>query len=117
MKYEFALCAGRHDTPASQAIFQEITDPTNFDGMLDYVAEAIPADTTELVVYVTGLTPAMLAVVVYCECCSISLTAMHFDRETGSYLPQEIFSYKECPRCHRRHHAYEELCPRCWGNS
>jgi len=115
MKYEFTLCAGRHETPASQAIFEEIADPTDFEGMINRANEVIPADADELVVYVTGLTPAMLAVTKLCWLNGISLTAMHYDRETGKYLPQQVLKFETCSSCGRRYPAFLSACPACWG--
>lgn len=43
-----------------------------------------------LVVYVTGLTVALMEVVNYCHRNNINLVLMHFNRETGEYYPQEV---------------------------
>lgn len=44
-----------------------------------------------LVVYVTGLTACIAAVIKTYTLNKINLTLMHYDRETGEYLPQLIF--------------------------
>lgn len=90
MKYIFELCAGRHQTPADKAIFAAVNNVTDTEGLLQVARENIPADCSELTVYVTGLTPAMLAVVRACAERGIALVAMHFDRESGTYYPQKV---------------------------
>ena len=90
MKHEYELCKGRHVTPAENSIFGEIVNPTDVEGLYNIAASVIPADTDELVIYVTGLTVAMLAVVRVCLERGIRLTAMHYDRESGVYYPQLV---------------------------
>ena len=115
MKRTFELCKGRHATPATEAIFPTEVDPTDFSGLNRIVAERIPSDTTELVVYVTGLTPAMLAVVHYCWQAGITLTAMHYDRATGEYYPQTVLWFQTCQRCGERLPITMGRCPNCGG--
>ena len=115
MTYEYGLCAGRHETPATEAIFENINDPTDFMSMGERIAEVIPNDATLLVVYVTGLTTAMLAVVRYCERNGISLLARHFDLSAGTFFDQPVLSFKTCPSCGRRYPARRQCCPYCWG--
>lgn len=43
-----------------------------------------------LVLYVTGLTVALVAVINACMRVGISITLMHFNRETGDYYPQDV---------------------------
>lgn len=45
----------------------------------------------ELCVYVTGFTPCIGAVVNACIANGWHLTLMHYDRESGEYLPQKIY--------------------------
>ena len=92
-KYTMGLCAGRHDVPVQDFIFKEILNPTDYQWMEATAERAIPSNCNELDIYVTGLTPAMLAVVKVCERRGITLTAMNFDRETGKYLEQLVFSF------------------------
>ena len=46
-----------------------------------------------LVLYVTGLTVATVAVVNVCIRVGISLTLMHYDQSTGDYYPQGVMTY------------------------
>lgn len=48
------------------------------------------APTFGLVIYVTGLTVALVAVINACLRVGISVTLMHFNRETGDYYPQDV---------------------------
>lgn len=110
------LCAGRHEIPGvDNYIFPEtIEDPMDFDGMsirvYEWIAEqgfgytnhswnpTFGADYTDipvsigdtLVVYVTGCTPALGAVISICVDSGIPLTLMHYDRATGGYKPQVV---------------------------
>lgn len=52
-----------------------------------HVASCIPVDCTELVLYVTGLTPALLATIRYCQHNKILLTTMNYNAKTGEYVP------------------------------
>ena len=43
-----------------------------------------------LVIYVTGLTVALVATINACLRVGISVTLMHYNRDTGSYYPQDV---------------------------
>lgn len=45
-----------------------------------------------LVLYVTGLTVATVAVINVCMGVGIPLTLMHYDRDRGDYYPQEVMT-------------------------
>ena len=109
------LCAARHAMPVTEFIFPEVVNPTDFDGMEktveDFILQHVGLTVTErqaldqrygedvpcytgkrsLVVYITGLTACTAAVIKVCALNGISLTLMHYDRESGEYLPQQIF--------------------------
>lgn len=107
------LCRGRHSTPASEAIFPAEVNPIDTDALYGMAWDSIPEDTTDLVVYVTGLTPAMLAVVKVCADRRISLVAMHYDRVSGEYYPQTILQYTTCGFCGGRMGWQDWTCPHC----
>lgn len=46
----------------------------------------------DLVLYVTGLTVATVAVINVCTRVGISVKLMHFNQETGDYYPQEVMT-------------------------
>lgn len=85
------LCAGRHELPADVQgyVFNEIIDPTDTLRLADR-ASAVIGQCDELVLYVTGLTVALVEVIKHCQWEGISLTLMHYDRETGNYFPQRV---------------------------
>lgn len=109
------LCAARHAMPVQEYIYPESVDPTDFSGMEkvaeDFILQHVGLTVTErqaldqrygedvpcwsgkrsLTVYVTGLTACTAAVIKACALNGVSLTLMHFDRESGEYLPQRIF--------------------------
>ena len=116
MKYAFGLCKGRHEIPVKDFIFDEIADPTDFEGMAKWANDVIPLDATEIEVYVTGLTPAMLAVSRICFGGKIDLTAMNYDRESGKYLPQTVMKWKRCPFCGSPVHGNDTYCGKCGSN-
>lgn len=89
MKKVYELCKGRHETPAKEFIFEVIEDPTDLQKMHD-IAEEKLAGAEELVLYVTGLTMALVEVIKVCQENNIDLTLMHYDRNTGEYFEQEV---------------------------
>ena len=91
MKKILALCEGRHEMPSQVegAIFGNELDPLNTSAM-EETAAAVLQSVTELELYVTGLTVALVAVVNVCHVNNIKLTLMHFDRSSGTYYPQIV---------------------------
>ena len=117
-EYVMTLCAGRHETPAQACIFKNISDPTDLDSMWNEAWDNIPENCTDLTVYVTGLTVAMLTVVSVCNQRGITLTARHYNAMSGNYYDQPLTQYTECPFCHGRVQGYDgylrvNYCPHC----
>lgn len=109
------LCAGRHDMPVDEFIFPMEVDPTDFEGM-QHTVDAfldnrvgthlsnygtrfndnelsdieVTTGNHPLIVYVTGLTACVAAVIRGCVYRGIELTLMHYDRTAGGYLPQVV---------------------------
>lgn len=113
MKYEFGLCSGRHDIPVKDYIFGEIEDPTNFDALRAQALAVIPLDADEVTVYVTGLTPALLAVIGVCQDREVTMNAMNYDRVSGEYKQQGVLLYRTCPFCGRRYQWNAWSCSHC----
>ena len=112
--YTFALCAGRHPIPGNpDAIFPETVNPLDLDGMFETAQRAIPEDCTDLTLYVTGLTVAMLTVVQVCLNRGVSLTALHFDRTSGMYYAQRMLRFDRCPFCGAPMLPSDLHCPHC----
>lgn len=57
----------------------------------DYVDIEVFRGDKELVLYVTGLTSLTAEVIRLCAMNGISLTLMHYNKDTGEYVPQNIF--------------------------
>ena len=108
------LVNGCHELPTDLYIFDKIDDPTDFDYIqhvtYDFITSHCGLYTesgfginqqertevevfygTPLVVYVTGLSAALAAVIKVCAECGVPLILMHYDRESGDYKPQRIF--------------------------
>lgn len=96
MKKVLGLCKGRHEMPVSSFIFDgAIEDPTDLKWLAATVSNSL-SDTTELDLYVTGLTVALVAVINYCCKYGIELTLYHFDTKSGSYFPQKVETRVDC---------------------
>ena len=93
--FTFGLCAGRHDLPVSDFIFADgdIAFPINPTALLDIVATKLNFVNfgDKLDVYVTGLTPATVAVIKFCSIKGIKLTLKHFDRDSNSFIDDVVF--------------------------
>lgn len=93
--FSLGLCADRHDLPVSDFIFadNDIAFPINPIALLDTAAIKL-RDLNygdSLVVYVTGLTPALVAVIKYCSIRNVKLTLKHFDRGSNNYIDDVVF--------------------------
>ena len=86
-----ALCKGRHDIPdaVDGAIFATEINPLAVAEMESYATEIVRG-LDGLTLYVTGLSVALVAVINACHRENVMLTLMHYDRESGSYYPQEV---------------------------
>lgn len=84
------LCRGRHSTPAKDgAIFNNAINPLDLQNMANQAEEALDRCTV-LDLYVTGLTVALIETVKICQKKGVKLTLWHFDRDSGSYYPQNL---------------------------
>lgn len=90
------LCAGRHLTPAQNgAIFEnEIDDVTDTRKMYEIISNKLYG-VDKVILYVTGLTVALVEVINYCNDNGVELTLMHYNKETDSYYEQIVVEYEE----------------------
>ena len=95
MKYTFGLCAGRHDCPVSDYIFPNVIEGLNPQILIAQAEEAIPSDCSTLVVYVTGFTPAMLAVAHVCFRRRITLVTLNYNRDSGEYVRIPVMLWED----------------------
>jgi len=87
---KLGLCVGRHEIPqVREYIFPNELDPLDLEGM-EQQAKSKLAGASELILYVTGLTVALICVVNVCRELNIKLTLMHYNRDNGEYYPQEV---------------------------
>lgn len=80
---------GRHDLPVEDYIFDGAVNPLELEGIYETVSKKLDGFTS-VTLYVTGLTVVTTTVMKYCFKNNISLTLMHYDRDSNSYYPQEI---------------------------
>ena len=109
------LVAGRHDIPVSEYIFPDgIDDVTDFVGMEqiatkffkkiyslgshtewnstpDYTDYEISVGDYVVRIYVTGLTAALIAAINAANVFQVRVQIMHFDRNTNTYIPQDLY--------------------------
>jgi len=107
------VCQGRHEMPITEYVFENIPDPMDFEGMEKTAKEflfqkAYPINTKKYIacadadvrdwyagqldLYVTGLTSAVFAIVNAALSLGYEITLWHFNKETGEYLPQQVWS-------------------------
>lgn len=86
------VCQGRHEIPGvTEYVFPHtVEDVLDYDHLYEMAAAAIPENCGYLKLYVTGLTPCVLAIVSVCSERGCALTAYHYDRETGDYVGQIV---------------------------
>lgn len=87
---KLGLCEGRHKMPVKKYIFPKYVPVFNSVYMRRTIESKIPKGTYKVILYVTGLTTAILEVVKYCIDNNISLTAMHYDKDSNDWIAQEI---------------------------
>lgn len=94
-KVVFGLCEGRHEIEGVSkyifpvGFFEEPNSMFDFERSARRILDCIP-ERAEVVIFVTGLTAALCSVINFCAINHLPLTVMHYDRESGEYVPQEI---------------------------
>ena len=93
MEYVKGLIQGRHEiSEVKDYIFTNTLDPADRQGIRSLAQKSLEflSKGDNLTVYVTGLTVALVEVINICHEKGVRLTLMHFDRETGTYFPQDV---------------------------
>lgn len=86
------LCESRHDIPLAidGSIFGNTVEfnipKLNHDAYVTIKQSGVEY----LTVYVTGMTPALVAVINACSQLGVTLTLMHYNNQTGKYVPQYV---------------------------
>lgn len=97
LKISVGTVSGRHQLPVQEYVInEEIEDVTDVDSIQKkvdkYFEENIANvdEKVELILYVTGLTLVVLAIVNACKKYGCDLVCMHYDRENDCYIGQKI---------------------------
>ena len=97
MYAHIGLCEGRHEIttdegkPLTEFIFPQIVEnPMDFFSNFETAYCALEP-LLEVKLYITGLTPCLTATLLAAEKAGVEeLILMHYDRESGNYVPQDI---------------------------
>jgi len=93
------LCNNRHDIPVDDYVFGDnIKDPTNVS-LLEKQAKSWLKSKFQnqdkqkkvLRLYVTGLTPALIATINAAHKQGIKVILFHYNRVTNDYFPQKVY--------------------------
>ena len=95
---KFGLCRGRHEIPGVRRyVFGGDVNPLDPAALEWEAAEYFRQfsgmrlqQTGGILLYVTGLTVALVATLNACRNCNIPVVLMHYDRESGNYYPQPV---------------------------
>lgn len=100
--YKLGLCDNRHEIKdVTTCIFAEgsiafpIDPKTLRNQVVDRFNELGITDHDDLIIYVTGLTPALTAVIRIAFKHSMTLTLMHYDKDSKSYIEDVLFSLND----------------------
>lgn len=95
---EVGLCEGRHEIKSGNGeiidnyIYGDIENPMDFDfleGQASDFLHTLQEDEIEvLILYITGLTPALTSFLALAQTWEGKITLMHFNRDTGGYKAQ-----------------------------
>lgn len=89
----FGLCEARHPMPVEKYIYpNSISDPTDIKGLEKTARESLAGinDNDSIIVYVSGLTVALISVLNVCRDRNIEVILMHFDLKSNSYYEQKV---------------------------
>ncbi len=106
------LCEGRHKLPVEMYMFPEVVQPLETEELetkaFEWLAERFPEQELKYVknadcdvrdvyrgnlnLYVTGLSMALVAVLNACYRLGIDVCLFHYDRESGDYFNQHVWS-------------------------
>lgn len=98
--FVIGLVKGRHEMPEdieSYVFNDAIVDPTKVETLLDTAIDFMEHNVsdpveTRIIVYVTGLTPALIAVLNAAQLRGVRMiVCKHWNRETNTYFSQVVF--------------------------
>ena len=105
---DVGLCAGRHEMPVNEFIWEQITNPMEFEQLeltaKEWLSRIDLRDVKQVNVYITGLTVALTSFLNAWEavCNELEfetshrpyLYLLHYDRDTNSYKPQNWLGWE-----------------------
>ena len=91
MKKILCLCEARHEMPAcvEGSVYPQNINPLDLEGLHKQAVKACKG-ISELTLYVTGLTVALVSVINACNKLGVNLTLMHYNSATGDYYAQKV---------------------------
>lgn len=90
--YVFNLFNGRHEMPLNApAIFESATMEMGTLELQAHIALGGCQKGSTVCVYVTGFTPATVAVINVCHRLDLDLILAHYDKDTGDYMAQWVY--------------------------
>ena len=92
MPKKLALCLGRHEMPENDGnIFSQEVNPLDIKGLEEQAEKTLTQYKKQSIeIYVTGLTVALISALNICRKLDIKVTLLHFNRDNGTYYPQEV---------------------------
>lgn len=89
---EYGLIRGRHNLPVDKFIYTNIDDVTDFSKLEEVAIKSITRDADILVIYVTGLTSATVAVINVAKIIGYKFIILkHYDNASSNYLSQWVY--------------------------
>lgn len=91
MKRTLCLCEARHEMPAcvEGSVYSQNINPLDLEGLYKQAVKACEG-VSDLTLYVTGLTVALVSVINACNELGVSLTLMHYNSVNGDYYAQKV---------------------------
>lgn len=95
--FRMSVCAGRHDFPdiIGSVFPYNVNNPADIAEINHVCDDALRGffnTGDKLYLYVTGLTVCTVAIINWCNMHQVNLTLLHYDRETGGYVEQPVFT-------------------------
>lgn len=88
---KFGLIRNRHQMPVDDFIFESINDVTDLDWLHQVSLDKLRnLSSSNVGIYVTGLSTALVAVLNACRYLGINVELYHYNRDTDSYYAQQV---------------------------
>lgn len=110
------LVGGRHPLPVDQYIWDSaemVGDPMNRSQLMNHIGLTMPKGVETIEVYITGMTPCLLALVNWCWTNGVTLVTYQWNMVKGEYVPNVEMRFDVCPFCGGRRDHGVWYCPHC----